>query len=228
MTTPILGMQELIASQTQPHIPINTALRVLEANSQISVLAVQVDPPLTAAEGDRYIVDGSASPGPTGDWAGHENELAVVIGGGWTFLAPLDGWIAYSVGAARFYFYDSTVPGWVALFARGVPLIEMSTDLTLDSVHNGSKIVCVDGVSPGLTLTVPRNDSNALSTDHTTTIINMNVNPLTIVVEAGSPDDIIYFAQDGDTAARSLAQFGMATLTKISATTWMITGVGLT
>lgn len=227
MTTPILALQELIASQTQPHIPINTALRVLEANCQISVLAIESDPPLTPAEGDRYLID-PTSPGPTGDWDGHGDDVTVLIGGGWTFMTPLDGWIAYSVAQAAFYFYDSTVPGWVPFVSRGIPLIEMTTDLTLDSVHNGSKLVCPDGVSPGLVLTVPLNGSNALSTDHTTTIINMSTNPMTIEIEVGSPQDVIYFAQDGDTASRSLAQFGMATITKISATSWMITGVGLT
>lgn len=41
-------------------------------------------PPGSPSEGDAYIVDGPA----TGAWTGHENDIAIFIGGVWTFLGP--------------------------------------------------------------------------------------------------------------------------------------------
>lgn len=224
MTTPILGLQELIASQTQPHVPINTALRVLEAVGQITVVGIDNDPPLSPADGDCYIIGGT----PTGVWVGHETELAVLIGGGWTYLTPIGGWIAYVQDEAAFYYFDADVPEWSFIFSRGVPTTDFSADLTLASTHNGRKLVCPEGTSPPPVLTVPAYSSLALGTDHTTTIVNMNTEALTITIEEDSPPDLIYKSPEGTTADLSLAQYGVATLTKISNTEWIITGTGLT
>ncbi len=224
MTTPILGLQELVASQSQPHIPINTALRVLEASGQISVLAQENDPPLSPVDGDRYIVGDT----PTAEWVGHERELAVLIGGGWTYLVPLDGWIAYDIATAQFVFFDSTVPAWSFLVSRGIPLIESSVDFSIDSIHNGAKVVIPDGLSPGIVITVSLFGTNALSNDHTTTIVNLNSNAATIEMEVGSPQDILLLFPDGPVAGVTIDQYGSVTLTKVSSTTWLVVGSGVT
>lgn len=48
-------------------------------------------PPMTPAQGDRYIV----GVGGTGAWAGQDNKVAVYLDAAWTFYPPAIGWIAY-------------------------------------------------------------------------------------------------------------------------------------
>lgn len=98
MTTPILGMDELVASQSQPHLLVNAGLRALEVAAQIRVLDRTNTPPGSPADGDRYLVTATA----TGAWAGHEDHIAY-YSGGWLFLTPESGWIAYVVDEAVHY-----------------------------------------------------------------------------------------------------------------------------
>lgn len=116
MTTPILGMDELAAAQSQPEVIVNAALRTLEAAINISALGYQNDPPGSPAEGDRYLV-GSA---PTGAWAGHAEEVAY-YSGGWLFLQPLPGWRAYVVGDSEYVFDDSSSGYWLPGGGGGPP-----------------------------------------------------------------------------------------------------------
>jgi hypothetical protein len=108
MTTPILGMDELAAAQSQPEVIVNAALRSLEAAMQISALGYQNSPPGSPAEGDRYLVGSS----PTGAWTGHAEEVAY-YSGGWQFLQPLPGWRAYVVGDAEYVFDESSSGYWL-------------------------------------------------------------------------------------------------------------------
>lgn len=220
MTTPVLGLTELIASQSQPHIPLNTAIRSLETIAQITALGIENDPPLSPTDGDTYIV-GDA---PTDDWVGHEDEVAVLIGGGWSYFTPLGGWVAFVVDESKFYYYDPSVPEWAFMIARGIPLVTVSGDTTIDSVHNGVKLVIEGSASPGPEITIPIQASNNLSNDHTTTIINMAANDVTIVMEVGSPQDELFYAPDGAVTTITMPQYSVVNITKIGDTQWFATG----
>lgn len=106
MTTPILGMDELAAAQSQPEVIVNAALRALEAAMQISAIGYQNDPPGSPAEGDRYLVGDT----PTGAWVGHAQEVAY-YSGGWQFLEPLPGWRAYVIDDDEEYIFAEGSPG---------------------------------------------------------------------------------------------------------------------
>lgn len=110
MTTPILGLTEVAAAQSQPHVPINEATRALEIFGQIIVITtLDTAPPVSAAEGDAYVI----ADGATGDWAGHDNEVAYYSGGAWLFLTPRIGWLAYSLYDTTNYRYNGNSPnGW--------------------------------------------------------------------------------------------------------------------
>lgn len=87
MTTPILGLTELASSQSQREVPINEAFRWLEffAAGFVKSRALTA-PPGSPADGDAYI----PAPTATGDWAGHEDEIALRMGTSWKFKeAPL-------------------------------------------------------------------------------------------------------------------------------------------
>ena len=115
MTTPNLSLPELIASQAQPHVTVNTALRRLDALVQAAVISQTNTPPGTPADGDAYLV-GAA---PTGAWVGHAQELVVLIGGGWTFLTPAAGWLVYNLGDGEHYRCESDSPLSWAIFQSG-------------------------------------------------------------------------------------------------------------
>ncbi|MBO9473794.1 DUF2793 domain-containing protein [Shimia sp. R10_1] len=90
--SPNLDMPFIQPSQAQKHVTHNEALEYLDALVGLSVKAFDaVDPPVGAAEGERYALGVGAS----GDWAGQDGMLAVWANGGWLYLAPQEGWRAF-------------------------------------------------------------------------------------------------------------------------------------
>ena len=112
MTTPNLSLPELIASQAQPHVPVNSALRLLDVVAQpgAPVIAIQNAPPGSPADGDCYIVGSS----PTGAWVGHAADIAAYIGTSWQFLLPAPGWTVYNQATFSRWIYGTGSPsyGW--------------------------------------------------------------------------------------------------------------------
>jgi Protein of unknown function (DUF2793) len=60
-------------------------------------------PPGGESDGDTYIPATTA----TGDWVGHEDEIAVFNGTDYTFYTPRTGWIAYIEDEAKLSAYAS-------------------------------------------------------------------------------------------------------------------------
>lgn len=107
MTTEILGLDEIVASQAQKEVPHNTALRQIEA--WVRVLSITTTaPPATPAAGDTYIVPAGA----TGLWAGQDNKLAHYYGGSWKFRTPIRGPRPLVLDEGKAYFWDGAA--WVA------------------------------------------------------------------------------------------------------------------
>jgi hypothetical protein len=116
MTTPNLFLPELAASQSQPHITLNSALRRLDAVVQLSVISQTNAPPGSPTDGDRYLVGSS----PTGDWTGHDQEVAAYIGTAWQFFVPVQGWLAYDRATAALLVFGAGSPsGWVEIQTGG-------------------------------------------------------------------------------------------------------------
>jgi hypothetical protein len=84
------------------------------------------------------------------------------------------------------------------------------------------KQVLINGTS--LTLTVPANGTVAFPIGATIMVVNTNATSLTIAITT----DTMTLANSTTTGSRTLAQNGMATLTKIGTTNWLIAGSGLT
>lgn len=114
MTTPILQLDEWESGQAQPEVVVNRALRWLECFAQLSAISMtDAAPPGSASDGDCYIV----ASGATGDWAGHDLEVALYVGTAWEFREAPAGSIAWVVdedGHFRYAPLDSP-PAWVAL-----------------------------------------------------------------------------------------------------------------
>lgn len=82
---------------------------------------------------------------------------------------------------------------------------------------------CIYASSAG-TFTIPANASVAYPTGTAITFINMNAGSCTIAITT----DTMYLGGTGTTGSRTLAQYGIATAIKMTATTWLISGAGLT
>ena len=106
--SPILSLPYLLPAQAQKHVTHNEALRLLDKIVQPVVSDRDRTTPTSApAEGDRHIV----AVGATGDWAGHDGEIAVFEDGTWSFLAPRAGWRAFVLAERREVIFDP-VQGW--------------------------------------------------------------------------------------------------------------------
>jgi len=85
-----------------------TEFRVPEMGSfswQLPVLEILNAPPGGESEGDRYLV-GTAG---TGDFSGHNNEIAWYDGAAYQFDAPVAGWSVYNTDEDNFYKFDGSV-----------------------------------------------------------------------------------------------------------------------
>ena len=123
--TPRLGLPYILQSQSQKEVTHNSALNRLD----VLLGAVVQDrdltaPPASPAEGELWIV----APGATGDWAGHDSELAFYTGGAWDFYPAPGGfsvWIEDEGLAARWggSAWEAGVLAGVAVEIDGVQVI---------------------------------------------------------------------------------------------------------
>ena len=104
------------------------------------------------------------------------------------------------------------------------PINSQSTDYTLVLGDSGRTILHPSTDANARTFTIPANGSVAYPTGTVVTFINMTSNVVTIAITT----DTMYSAGTGATGSRSLAQYGIATAVKMTSTTWLISGNGLT
>ena len=74
------------------------------------------------------------------------------------------------------------------------------------------------------TYTIPANSNVAFAVGAALTFINLSANAVTVAVTT----DTMYLSSAGTTGNRTLAQYGIATAVKITSTSWLISGSGLT
>jgi hypothetical protein len=102
----------------------------------------------------------------------------------------------------------------------GLPQVILNTgNLTLSKAHAGEHIY-VTGSSQ--TITIPANSSVPLEIGTTIVIINGNVTSSIAITT-----DTLRLVGTSTTGTRTLSAYGMATLVKVDATTWMVSGNGL-
>lgn len=113
-TTPLFGMTEWEQDQEQPHVTVNTNLRIVEIMSQLVIKDFVHHPPTGADDGDAYYIDGVGN----GDWTGHSHVLALRVGDEWKYVTPFDGLRAFDANARYMVVYDIvdvSPPGWRTL-----------------------------------------------------------------------------------------------------------------
>lgn len=103
-TTPRIGAPELEASQAIPETTVNEQVRFLEQGAAHFIFKDRdlAAPPGSPADGDCYLVASAA----TGDWAGHDDEIAFRLSTAWNFIVPVEGFTAWVNDEDQFIVYD--------------------------------------------------------------------------------------------------------------------------
>lgn len=117
----------------------------------------------------------------------------------------------------------TSVDNAAAVGYKGTPLNERSANYTLVLADQGLSITHPASDNNPRTFTIPANGAVAYPVGTTITFINM-INTVTIAITT----DTMYLAGSGSTGSRTLAAYGMATAVKMTSTTWIISGNGLT
>lgn len=119
MTTPILGLTELIANQSNAHIPVNSAVRAIEMlAAQVVKAKGTTTPPGSPSDGDAYIVGSSA----TGAWSGWDARVAFRIGGAWSSIVPKTGMLFRSEADGKWWQYTGSAWSEIAIAGASTTL----------------------------------------------------------------------------------------------------------
>ena len=117
-----------------------------------------------------------------------------------------------------------TVDGTDEVGFKNIPQNSQSAAYTLVLADAGKHIFHPSGDANARTYTIPANSSVAYPIGTALTFINMTSQVVTIAITT----DTMYLSSAGTTGSRSLAQYGSATAIKMTSTTWLISGSGLT
>ena len=117
-----------------------------------------------------------------------------------------------------------TVDGTDAVGFRNIPVNSQSTAYTTVLADSGKVIFHPSTDANARTFTIPANGTVAYPVGTAITFINMTSQVVTIAITT----DTMYLSAAGTTGSRSLAQYGSATAIKMTSTTWLISGSGLT
>jgi hypothetical protein len=104
-----------------------------------------------------------------------------------------------------------------------IPFNSQSAAYTAVLADSGKVIFHPSTDANARTFTIPANGSVAYAIGTAITFINMTSQVVTIAITT----DTMYLSPSGTTGSRSLAQYGSATAIKMTSTTWLISGSGL-
>jgi hypothetical protein len=119
---------------------------------------------------------------------------------------------------------NCTVDGTNSVGYLNIPINSQSAAYTLVLADSGKAILHPSTDANARTFTIPANSSVAYPVGTAVTFINMTSQVVSIAITT----DTLYLGGTGTTGTRSLAQYGTATAIKMTSTTWIINGSGLT
>ena len=119
---------------------------------------------------------------------------------------------------------NCTVDGTNGVGFINIPINSQSAAYTLVLADAGKAILHPSTDANARTFTIPANTSVAFAIGTAVSFINMTSQVVTIAITT----DTMYLSSAGTTGSRSLAQYGTATAVKMTSTTWIISGSGLT
>jgi hypothetical protein len=106
---------------------------------------------------------------------------------------------------------------------KGIPQSTQSGNYTLVLADAGKHIYHASGAGSGDTYTIPANASVAFPVGTAVTFVNLDSNSVTIAITS----DTLTLSGTTTTGSRTLAQNGYAVALKVTSTSWLISGPGL-
>jgi len=119
---------------------------------------------------------------------------------------------------------NCTADGTNSVGFLNIPINSQSAAYTLVLADAGKAIFHPSTDANARTFTIPANSSVAYPIGTAISFINMTSQVVSIAITT----DTMYLSSAGTTGTRSLAQYGTATAVKMTSTTWIISGNGLT
>jgi len=116
-----------------------------------------------------------------------------------------------------------TVDGKSSVGFRNVPQNAQTGNYTLVAADSGKHIYHATGAGAAI-YTIPANSSVPDDIGTAITFVNMSTTSISIAIAT----DTLYRAGAGTTGTRTLVNYGTATALKLTSTTWIISGSGLT
>ena len=118
---------------------------------------------------------------------------------------------------------NCTVDGTNKVGYLNLPQNAQTGSYTLVLADAGKHIYHASGAGAA-TYTIPANSSVAYDIGTAVTFVNLSTTSISIAITT----DTMYLSSAGTTGTRTLAQYGSATALKITSTSWIISGSGLT
>lgn len=203
-----LDLPYIQPAQAQKHITHNEAIRRLDALVQLAVISAGTTaPPASPGDGARYILPDAA----TGEWSVQPaGTLALYEGGGWVFLTPRAGWLAWVEDAGAQILFDGMA--WIPAGGAGdlQNLDQIGVQTTADAVNRlavASDAVLLTHAGAGHQVKV----NKAASTDTASLLFQTGFSGRAEMGTAGSDDFEIKVSDDGTgftTALRAEAGTG--------------------
>ena len=146
---------------------------------------------------------------------------ALVVAGGAGVAGNLNAGNVSTTGTV----YGNAAPGATGMTSNAVgylgrPQNSQSTGYTLALIDQGKHVY----VTANSNVTIPANASVSFPIGSTIHIVNAG----NVVSNVLITTDTLYLAGNGSTGTRTISSYGMATLVKVTNTSWYISGFGLT
>jgi len=206
-----LGWSYYICNNSTGNLNVNSS----GGNAVITVL------PNTTAMVTCILVTGTSA----ASWEAEFTGFGAATGTGNVVLANAPTLVTPALGTpASGTLSNCTVDGTNAVGFRTVPVNEQITSYIAVLSDSGKVISHPASDANARTFTIPANASVAYPIGTVLTFTNMTSQVVSIAITS----DTMNLAGTGTTGTRSLAQYGMASAIKLTATSWLISGNGLT
>lgn len=135
--SPRFALPYLYAGQAQKEFYVNEAMAITDALLHCAIEGTAACPPDTPADGQNWRV----ASGATGDWAGHDGQIACRQSGAWRFITPKDGMRVFDrfSGASWLYAGGWQMPSSISP-ATGGSNVDAEARTTLAQLINALKL----------------------------------------------------------------------------------------
>ena len=184
----------------------------------------------TAGAGVQFTVVNTGSGTVTVAVANVLDMLAGTVNGTYSVPAHQSATFATNVALTGYEIISSVTPSWLQagnatanIGYLNIPQNSQSANYTTVLADAGYHIFHPSSDANARTFTIDSNSNVPYPIGTAITFLNMSANALTIAISA----DTLYLSGTGSTGSRTLAQYGSATAIKMTTTSWMISGTGL-